>query len=90
MRQMTVEQDLVERARRFAAEVAPRGAEIEAARRIPRDISVALGEAGFYRMFVTAPLGGLEVSPRTAAEVYEAAVRGETSRPPSGAVTNIR
>jgi alkylation response protein AidB-like acyl-CoA dehydrogenase len=76
---MTVEQDLVERARRFAAEVAPRGAEIEAARRIPRDISVALGEAGFYRMFVTAPLGGLEVSPRTAAEVYEALAQGDAA-----------
>ncbi|HEX5379029.1 MAG TPA: acyl-CoA dehydrogenase family protein [Phenylobacterium sp.] len=76
---MNVETDLVERARRFAAEVAPRGAEIEAARRIPRDISLAMGAAGFYRMFLTAPHGGLEVSPRTAAEVYEALAQGDAA-----------
>jgi alkylation response protein AidB-like acyl-CoA dehydrogenase len=76
---MGVEQDLVERARRFTAEVAARGAEIEAGRRIPRDLSVALGEAGFYRMFLTQPHGGLEVSPRTAAEVYEALAQGDAA-----------
>lgn len=76
---MGVEQELVERARAFAAEIAPRSTEIEQARRIPRDLSVALGEAGFYRMFVTEPHGGLEVSPRTAAEVYEALARGDAA-----------
>jgi len=76
---MDAEQDLIERARRFAAEVRPRASEIEAARRIPRDISLALGEAGLYRMFVTAPHGGLEASPRTAAEVYEALAQGDAA-----------
>ena len=76
---MSAEQDLVELARRFAADVAPRGAEIEAARRIPRDLSVAMGEAGFYRMFLTAARGGPEVSPRTAAEVCEALAQGDAA-----------
>jgi alkylation response protein AidB-like acyl-CoA dehydrogenase len=76
---MGVEQELVEHARAFAARAAARSAEIEQARRIPRDLSVALGEAGFYRMFVTQPHGGLEVSPRTAAEVYEALAQGDAA-----------
>lgn len=76
---MDIERDLIERARRFALAVAPRSAEIEAARAIPPDISRAMGEAGFYRMFVTADHGGLEVSPRTAAEVYEALAQGDAA-----------
>ncbi len=76
---MSAEPDLVERARRFAAEVAPRSAEIEAAGRIPPDISKALGEAGFYRMYLTEARGGLEVSPRTAAEVCEALAQGDAA-----------
>ncbi|HEY0436324.1 MAG TPA: acyl-CoA dehydrogenase family protein [Phenylobacterium sp.] len=76
---MSIEQELVERARRLAAEVAPRGAEIEAAGRIPRDISLAMGEAGFYRMYMTAARGGPEVSPRTAAEVCEALAQGDAA-----------
>src|SRR5689334_11207719 len=76
---MSAEQELVDRARRFAAEVAPRGAEIEAARRIPPDISRALGEAGFYRMYLTQARGGPEVSPRIAAEVCEALAEGDAA-----------
>src|SRR5207247_534369 len=76
---MTGEHDILERARRFALELGPRGAEIEAARRIPRDISVAMGEAGFYRLFLTAACGGPEVSPRTAAEVVEALAQGDAA-----------
>lgn len=76
---MTIEHELVERAHRFALDVAPRGVEIEAAGRIPRDISVAMGEAGFYRMFMTTACGGPEVSPRTAAEVVEALAQGDAA-----------
>lgn len=74
---MSTNHDLIARARAIAADAAPRGAEIEAAGRIPPDLSAAMGEAGFYRMFVSAELGGLEVSPRTAAEVYEALAQGD-------------
>ena len=74
---MTSHLELIERAQRLAAVIAPRAPQIEAAGQIPRDISIALGEAGFYRMFVTAERGGFEVAPRTAAEVYETLARGD-------------
>ncbi len=76
---MTAHHDLIAHAHALAAAVAPRGPEIEAAGRIPRDISTAMGEAGFYRMFVREAVGGLEVSPRTAAEVYEALAQGDAA-----------
>jgi len=76
---MSAEEELVDRARRFAADVAPRAAEIEAAGRIPPDISRALGEAGFYRMYMTQARGGPEASPRTVAEVCEALAIGDAA-----------
>jgi alkylation response protein AidB-like acyl-CoA dehydrogenase len=76
---MGVDAELIERARRFAVEIAPRGAEIEAARRIPRDLSVALGEAGFYRMYMTTDRGGPELSPRVVSEVCETLARGDAA-----------
>ena len=76
---MTTEAGLIARARQFGQDIAPRGAEIEAAGRIPPDISRAMGEAGFYRLFHTAARGGHEVSPRTAAEVYEALAEGDAA-----------
>jgi alkylation response protein AidB-like acyl-CoA dehydrogenase len=69
--------DLLTRARRMAASLAPRAGEIEAAGRIPADLSRAMGEAGFYRMFVSEACGGPELSPRAAAEVYEALAQGD-------------
>src|ERR1041385_8428403 len=77
---MSAEQELVDRARRFAAELAPRGAEIEAAGRIPADISRALGEAGFYRMYVTQGRGGPEAAPRTGAGGGGALAQGGRAR----------
>ena len=78
---MTTEQDLVARAHVLAAEIAPRAPEIEAAGRIPPDLSRVLGEAGFYRLFLTEACGGFEVSPRTAAEVYEVLAQGDGACP---------
>ncbi|MFI4934864.1 MAG: acyl-CoA dehydrogenase family protein [Caulobacterales bacterium] len=76
---MTSEADhpLVARARELAAKVAPRGAEIEAARRLPDDIRASLAEAGYFRMFIEERLGGLEVSPGVVARVCEALARGD-------------
>ena len=76
---MTQTHTLITRAREIAAQVAPRGAEIEALRRIPPDISKTLGEAGFYRMFVGEQVGGLEVSPGIAAQVVEAVAQGDAA-----------
>lgn len=76
---MNVEQNLIEKAQSIASSVAPRGGEIEAARRLPPDVSRLMGEAGFYRMFICERLGGLEVSPATAARVYETLAEGDAA-----------
>jgi alkylation response protein AidB-like acyl-CoA dehydrogenase len=74
---MSVEQNLIETARSIASSVAPRGSEIEAARRLPPDVATLMGKAGFYRMFIVERLGGLEVPPAVAAQVYEALAEGD-------------
>ena len=70
---------LVETAQTIAAEIAPRGPEIEALRRLPTDIATRLGEAGFYRMYVSESAGGLEVPPSIAAQVVEAVAEGDAA-----------
>lgn len=74
-----MEHPLVDAARAIAAQVAPRAAEIDAARRLPADIAASMGEAGFYRMFVAERSGGLETPPGIAARVYEALAEGEAA-----------
>jgi alkylation response protein AidB-like acyl-CoA dehydrogenase len=74
---MSVEHVLVESARTLAKELAPRSAEIESARQIPADLCARMAQAGFFRMFLVERLGGLEVSPAVAAQVYEALAEGE-------------
>ena len=54
-----------------------RAAEIEKARRLPRDLAVAFSQAGFYRMLVPKTYGGLEVSPATAMETIEVLARAD-------------
>jgi alkylation response protein AidB-like acyl-CoA dehydrogenase len=76
---MSADHVLLEQAERFARDVAPRAAEIEAARSIPPDLSARMGAAGFYRMFIVERLGGLEVAPGVAARVYEEIARGDAA-----------
>lgn len=71
--------DLLASARRFAVEIAPRAADIEAAGRIPPEISRAMGAAGFYRMYVAERFGGLAVTPRLASEVVETIALGDAA-----------
>ncbi len=70
---------LVDTAASLAQAFAPRAAEIEHARRIPADVSRAMAEAGFYRMFVPERYGGLEVGPAEASRVFEALARADAS-----------
>lgn len=70
---------LVQQARALAGELAQRSAEIEASRQLPSDIARQLGTAGFYRMFIAERLGGLEVPPAVAAQVYEALAQGDAA-----------
>jgi alkylation response protein AidB-like acyl-CoA dehydrogenase len=76
---MSVEHVLVESARTLAKELAPRSAEIETARQIPADLCARMAQAGFFRMFLVERLGGLEVSPAIAAQVYEALAEGDAA-----------
>jgi alkylation response protein AidB-like acyl-CoA dehydrogenase len=71
--------NVVARASELAPEFQARSAEIEAARRIPADISRQMAAAGFYRMFVPESLGGLEVSPIDGVRVFETLAQGDAS-----------
>ncbi|MBW2281196.1 MAG: acyl-CoA dehydrogenase family protein [Deltaproteobacteria bacterium] len=56
-----------------------RADEIEAARRLPQDISDRFGQAGFYRMCVPAPYGGLELPPAITMQTVETLARADGS-----------
>lgn len=67
------------RAERIAPRLLQRADEIEAARRLPPDVSRMLADAGFYRMFVPERIGGLEASPLVGARVFETLARADAS-----------
>ncbi len=67
----------LELARGFEAELRERAAEIESARRLPRDLSDRFAQAGFYRMCVPSALGGLECAPATTMETIETLARAD-------------
>lgn len=70
---------LIERARALAAELAPQAKAIEAARRVPAEVSARLGREGFYRLLVPEALGGREVHPVVFARVLEELARGDAA-----------
>jgi alkylation response protein AidB-like acyl-CoA dehydrogenase len=76
---MSSDHPLVRTAETLATAFAARSTEIEAARRLPADVSLQMGRAGFYRMFISERLGGLDVSPAVAALVYETLARGDAA-----------
>jgi hypothetical protein len=69
--QVTVERLLAD-IRTLAPDIAARAAEIEAARRIPRDLVETLRSIGLFRMFVPRSHGGLELDLPLALEVITA------------------
>ena len=76
---MHADHPLVQQARSLAADFAGRSAEIEARRRLPPDIVKQMGAAGFFRLFITERVGGLEVPPALAAQVFETLARGDAA-----------
>jgi indole-3-acetate monooxygenase len=52
---------------------------IEAARRLPEDLTQELARAGFFRIFLPATYGGLDLTPMEAAEVFEELARADAS-----------
>ena len=71
--------DLVAAARALAPELERRTAEVEAARRLPADLSAKLGAAGFYRAYVPEAVGGDEQSPADANAGVEELARWDAS-----------
>src|SRR5262249_25044943 len=65
--------------RRLAPEIAGRGAEIEAARRVPLDLIDTLKSAGAFRLFVPRSHGGLELDLPTGLRIIQALARIEGS-----------
>lgn len=63
----------------LAPEISERAADIEAARRLPRDLADKLSATGAFRMLVPKDLGGMEAEPMAALEVIEAAARADSS-----------
>jgi alkylation response protein AidB-like acyl-CoA dehydrogenase len=68
----SIDGEILARARRAAAEIAPRAREIEAARRLPPAVVDALVQAGVFKLLVPRPYGGAEASLATLVAVLEA------------------
>lgn len=73
------ESALLESAVALSLEFRERSREIEAARRVPPDISRQMAEAGFYRMGAPRSVGGLETPPAVSSEVFETLAFGDAS-----------
>lgn len=71
--------DLPVAARGFVDELRSRGDEIEAVRRLPRDISDRFARAGFYRSCVPTAHGGVEATVADTARVIETLATGDAS-----------
>ena len=52
---------------------------VEAARRVPEDLSAMMAAAGFYRLGVPAEYGGLEAPPAVSSQIFETLARGDAS-----------
>ena len=70
---------LVDTARSFARRLPERSAEIERARTLPSDLVAQLADAGLFRTFVPASLGGAEASVADGLAVIEELAVGDGS-----------
>jgi alkylation response protein AidB-like acyl-CoA dehydrogenase len=52
---------------------------IETARRLPEDLARELARAGFFRIYLPAAYGGLDLTPIEAMEIFEELARGDAS-----------
>lgn len=71
--------DLIAKAEALGKELRADAPAIEAARRLPDAWSRRFAEAGFYRIFVPAAYGGLELPPRDFVRVVESLARADGS-----------
>lgn len=71
--------DPVARARALAPDIAKRAAEFETERRLPKDVAMAMADAGLYRLAVPRTVGGAEAAPATIVEVLETIAEADAS-----------
>jgi indole-3-acetate monooxygenase len=70
---------LVEAAKALRPRILAERERIEAGRRLPEELVLELAHAGFFRIFVPAAYGGLDLTPMAAAEVLEELARADAS-----------
>src|SRR5262245_45283635 len=73
------ETKLIDTAKAFRAPILAERERIEAGRRLPDDLGRELARAGFFRIYLPALYGGLDLSPLTAMEVFEELARADAS-----------
>ena len=70
---------LLEVARAFRPRILAEREHIEEGRRLPVDLTRELAGAGFFRIFLPAAYGGLDLTPMEGMEVYEELARADAS-----------
>src|SRR5499426_2092365 len=73
------ETKLMESAKAFRPRILAARERIEAERRLPEDLARELARAGFFRIFLPAAYGGLDLTPMAAAEIFEELARADAS-----------
>src|SRR5512139_1958509 len=70
---------LLEAARAFRPRILAERERIEADRRLPEELTRDLAREGFFRIFLPAAYGGLDLTPLEAMAVYEELARADAS-----------
>jgi alkylation response protein AidB-like acyl-CoA dehydrogenase len=70
---------LLEVARSLRSRILAERDRIEAARRLPEDLTRELARAGFFRIYLPAAYGGLDLTPMEAMEIFEELARADAS-----------
>ena len=70
---------LLEVARSLRPRILAERDRIETARRLPEDFTRELASAGFFRIYLPAAYGGLDLTPMEAMEIFEELARGDAS-----------
>jgi alkylation response protein AidB-like acyl-CoA dehydrogenase len=70
---------LLATARSFRPRIIAERERIESSRRVPEDIARDLAHAGFFRIFLPAAYGGLDLSPIEGVKIFEELARADAS-----------
>jgi hypothetical protein len=71
--------ELLDIARTFRSRILAERDRIEAARRLPEDLACELARAGFFRIFLPATYGGLDLTPMDGIAVFEELAKADAS-----------